>query len=192
MAVKTTIQHRRDTAANWTSTNSVLAAGEMGVETDTLKFKVGDGSTAWSSLKYSAGSYQKIASSGTAQTQRPTLNFVGATITDDATNNQTTVTISAGGGFTSITVSSNITLQKNYNYFVNTSAARTLSLPALPSLGDEIHVFDATGSAATNNITVTPNSSDYLMGSSQSLTIDVNYAGVVLIWTGSSYGWRVN
>ena len=65
-------------------------------------------------------------------------------------------------------------------------------MPASPSLGDEIHIFDQNGSSATNNITVTPNSSDNLMGSSQSLLIDLAYAGVVLIWTGSSYGWRVN
>ncbi len=53
MAVQTKIQHRRDTAANWTSTNPTLASGEIGFETDTLKFKVGNGSTAWTSLKYS-------------------------------------------------------------------------------------------------------------------------------------------
>jgi len=47
-----TIQHKRDTAANWTSNNPTLSAGEIGVETDTGKFKFGDGSTAWSSLGY--------------------------------------------------------------------------------------------------------------------------------------------
>jgi hypothetical protein len=46
------IQLRRDTAANWTSANSVLAQGEVGVETDTLKAKIGNGSTAWNSLAY--------------------------------------------------------------------------------------------------------------------------------------------
>lgn len=46
------IQLRRDTAANWTSANPVLGAGEMGIETDTDQFKVGDGTTAWSSLAY--------------------------------------------------------------------------------------------------------------------------------------------
>lgn len=46
------IQVRRDTAANWTSTNPTLAAGELGLETDTLKIKVGTGSTAWTSLDY--------------------------------------------------------------------------------------------------------------------------------------------
>ncbi len=46
------MQQRRDTAANWTSANPTLAAGEIGVETDTSKFKVGNGSTVWSSLAY--------------------------------------------------------------------------------------------------------------------------------------------
>jgi len=50
MAVR--IQFRRGTAAEWTSADPTLAAGELGYETDTAKFKLGDGSTAWSSLDY--------------------------------------------------------------------------------------------------------------------------------------------
>jgi hypothetical protein len=50
MAVQ--IQIRRGTAADWTSTDPTLADGEMAYETDTGKFKVGDGSTAWTSLGY--------------------------------------------------------------------------------------------------------------------------------------------
>jgi hypothetical protein len=46
------IQLRRDTATDWTSANPVLAAGELGVETDTDQFKIGDGSTVWASLAY--------------------------------------------------------------------------------------------------------------------------------------------
>lgn len=48
----TRMQQRRGTAAQWTAANPVLAAGEMGFETDTNKFKVGNGSTAWASLTY--------------------------------------------------------------------------------------------------------------------------------------------
>jgi len=48
----TTIQFRRDTAANWTSADPTLAQGELGLETDTGKYKIGDGSTAWTSLAY--------------------------------------------------------------------------------------------------------------------------------------------
>jgi len=49
-----TIQLRRDTAANWTSANPVLAQGELGLETDTSRYKIGNGSSAWSSLSYSS------------------------------------------------------------------------------------------------------------------------------------------
>ena len=46
------IQLRRDTAANWTSSDAVLSQGEVGYESDTNKAKIGDGSTAWTSLSY--------------------------------------------------------------------------------------------------------------------------------------------
>jgi len=53
MAVQ--IQFRRGTASQWSTANPQLAAGELGLETDTGKFKVGDGSTYWNTLAYSSG-----------------------------------------------------------------------------------------------------------------------------------------
>jgi len=50
MAVQ--IQLRNGTAAQWTSANPILALGEIGVETNTTKAKIGDGATAWNSLSY--------------------------------------------------------------------------------------------------------------------------------------------
>jgi hypothetical protein len=47
-----TIKLRRDTAANWTSVNPVLHEGEMGLETDTNKLKIGDGYNTWSDRGY--------------------------------------------------------------------------------------------------------------------------------------------
>lgn len=62
------IQLRRDTAANWTAANPILASGEKGYETDTKLQKIGDGTTAWTSLGYLAspqvvldGAYAPIA-----------------------------------------------------------------------------------------------------------------------------------
>lgn len=51
----TTIQLKTDTATNFTSDNPILAKGEMGVESDTNKFKFGDGVTGWNSLDYAGG-----------------------------------------------------------------------------------------------------------------------------------------
>ncbi len=58
MAIR--IQLRRDTAANWTSSNPVLRAGELGIETDTLKFKIGNGSSTWTQIT----SYANVTSTG--------------------------------------------------------------------------------------------------------------------------------
>ena len=51
-----TIKLRRGTAAQWTASNPILAEGEVGLETDTRKFKVGTGVGAWNSLSYWGGS----------------------------------------------------------------------------------------------------------------------------------------
>ena len=45
-------QFRRGTSTQWTSANPVLLSGEIGLETDTKQFKLGDGTTPWSSLAY--------------------------------------------------------------------------------------------------------------------------------------------
>jgi hypothetical protein len=48
----TKIQVRRDSAADWNVLNPTLSEGEIGYETDTGKFKIGNGSTLWSALDY--------------------------------------------------------------------------------------------------------------------------------------------
>jgi hypothetical protein len=48
------IQFRRGTATQWAAANPTLAAGELGLETDTSKYKIGDGLTVWNSLSYSS------------------------------------------------------------------------------------------------------------------------------------------
>jgi hypothetical protein len=50
--MSTTLQFRRDTASNWTTNNPVLAQGELGLETDTHAYKIGDGATSWANLSY--------------------------------------------------------------------------------------------------------------------------------------------
>ena len=50
MAIR--MQQRRGTAAQWTSADPILGPGEIGVETDTNQFKLGDGTSVWSDLSY--------------------------------------------------------------------------------------------------------------------------------------------
>ena len=55
------LQWRHGTAAQWTTATPVLLAGEAGYETDTGKFKIGNGSSIWSSLAYQGGSGGAVA-----------------------------------------------------------------------------------------------------------------------------------
>jgi hypothetical protein len=48
----TRIQLRRGTAQQWATDNTVLSSGEIGFETDTGLFKIGNGTTAYTSLAY--------------------------------------------------------------------------------------------------------------------------------------------
>jgi hypothetical protein len=61
----TIIKLRRDTAANWTSENPILASGEPGLETDTLAMKFGDGVTTWANLEYQAVGNATFATNAT-------------------------------------------------------------------------------------------------------------------------------
>lgn len=98
------IQIRRDTAANWTSANPVLAQGELGAETDTSKIKIGDGSTAWSSLAYliDAGGYLTASSTNTLtnKTIRDTVYSLTGTAFDATNGTIQTKTLSANTTFT--------------------------------------------------------------------------------------------
>lgn len=60
MSKTLTIEHlqlRHATSTEWTSQNPTLLAGELGIEYDTGKFKIGDGSTVWNALQYGVLEY---------------------------------------------------------------------------------------------------------------------------------------
>lgn len=66
---------RNDTAANWTTENPTLGKGELGIEIDTAKFKIGDGATAWNSLDYAG-----TVVSGSATNGHITIDGVDTTV----------------------------------------------------------------------------------------------------------------
>lgn len=105
MAVNTKIQVRRGLASLWTSTNPTLSAGEIGYETDTGLFKIGDGTTTWTSLSYNAvkaltaGSGISLSNSNgnyTISLSDPTINIADITGFDDAVNDRVDDLLTAG------------------------------------------------------------------------------------------------
>ena len=74
--IKTRILLRNDVATAWTTANPVLMKGEIGIETDTNKFKIGDGVKAWSALSY-VGTQVEVTGTGEVIT--------GASVSADGT-----------------------------------------------------------------------------------------------------------
>jgi hypothetical protein len=101
----TKIQIRRDTSENWNSLNPTLSLGELGFETNTGKFKIGNGSSAWTALDYFLDSsdiavYLTAASASTiyaTKAELASVNLVSASaavvaaIVDSAPSNLNTL-----------------------------------------------------------------------------------------------------
>jgi hypothetical protein len=91
---------------------------------------------------------------------------------------------------TTYSIAADTTLVAGGRYAVDTSAARILTLPAGPAVGDEVWIIDSTNQAETFNITVN-NGGSLINGASDTLVIDVNAAIASLVYTGSTLGWRI-
>lgn len=79
-SVPATTQVYENTAALWTSGNTTLAKGFIGLETDTFSVKIGDGSTSWTSLAYYPGGYYALFGNSV-----PAINLTSLTTTATAT-----------------------------------------------------------------------------------------------------------
>lgn len=79
----------------------------------------------------------------------------------------------------------------NEGYFCNTtSGAFTATLPAAPSLGDTISFIDYAGTFDTNNLTIGRNGKN-INGTGADLTVDVERAGLSLVFTDDTQGWLI-
>jgi hypothetical protein len=96
-----------------------------------------------------------------------------------------------GGGNPWASTSTSITIAANDRYFVDTSGgAKTITLPASPQVGDQISIIDLAGTFDTNNCTIDRNSAK-IMGLTENLVLAVEDTGIVLVYTGATYGWKL-
>jgi hypothetical protein len=120
--------------------------------------------------------------------------------------NVTTITIGASGQNISIPTgatltgpgagliwqsvkTSSFTAVKGEAYPVDTtSAAITVTLPASPSIGDQVQIFDYAGTADTNLIIINPNGNK-IEGATSSLGLSGKREGVTLTYIDSTQGW---
>jgi len=110
-----------------------------------------------------------------------TINGVAATL-------GSSVTIAAGTDWQAVKTTT-FTAVAGEGYFVNTNAgAFTVTLPATPTLGDEVSFIDYAGTFDTNNLTVARNGEN-IQGSAADLTVATERAGFSLVYTDGTQGW---
>lgn len=158
------IQIRNDTAANWTTSNPVLLKGEFGIEIDTRKYKIGDGTSNWAELKYASGGGVEIKT--TDPTTSDTEYEVG-TMWINSTNSSIHILIAKPGSnatWKKLTVSTDVVAEAVAAQKLKTS--RTIGLTG-----------DGTGSAsfdgsANATITLVLKNSGVTAGTYTKLTVD--------------------
>ena len=159
----TRMQQRRGTAAQWISTNSgngpILAAGEIGYESDTNKFKIGDGTNHWLNLDYfmdadsttnpQFGSNIKFEGA-TANAFETTLAVVDPTADRTITLPDATGTVVLADGSGNVTVSGDLTVSGTTTTINSTTINATTGI-----------VFEgATADAHETTLTVTDPTAD--------------------------------
>jgi hypothetical protein len=199
------IQNRRGNSSAWESADPTLEPGEIGVESDTGKFKIGDGSTAWTTLAYAAtrpsdlantvDDYVRIADVGTA-TFPPALNsssnliIPGSSIIVEGTtanSHETTLEVTDPTADRTITfpdATGTVALTSNLNSYVLNSAiggsTGVAGLDASSNLvvpGSKIIVEGATDNSYETSIEITDPTADR--------TITVPNATGTIITTGN-------
>jgi hypothetical protein len=118
------------------------------------------------------------------------VSVTGANSVDTYTQAEVNALLAANTSVAPLSISANTNLAAKKRYFVTSASALTLTLPATPALNDEIQLLDASGNASTYNITVARNG-NLINGGTGNLIIDNNGGWYTLLYTGSTYGWKV-
>lgn len=173
------IQLRRGNASDWTTANSVLAEGEVGLELDTGKFKWGDGTTAWNDLAYVGGE----DASAVAPSLIGLLDCPSVTALDDFGNNSplnslNQASLSAQSPPLIVAASSTVCL---------VSLATPADVPNISDNIDCIATLYVTNADGTETLEVTGNSSQATPISGVGTTID--WTGTSATVVGSDLSW---
>ena len=138
----------------------------------------------------SGGNTVTLTSAAAASDIIEIVSVTGANSVDTYTQAETNALLAANTSVAPLSISANTTLVAKKRYFVTSASALTLTLPASPALNDEIQILDASGNSSTYNITVARNANK-INGGNNNLIIDTNGGWYTLLYTGSTYGWKV-
>ena len=149
------IQVRRGTASQWTSVNPILAAGEMGVESDTNLFKFGNGSSTWTALAYANNS--DVAIGEISQDAINTALTMGAGLSKTYNDGANTITIN---------VDSNVVALKSYVDAQVSGLSNTLDSDYIPlsdrGVAGGVASLDNAGKVPANQLNISETIQDVI------------------------------
>ncbi len=191
------LQLRRGTAAQWTSTNPILRSGEPGVETDTTKIKIGDGTLAWNSLAY--------ASSGGSSDTSPVLVAWSTVIPLDTAGGGKYMARKTIDADTTLTEGAGSVQDGSCNLCLVGDGIHTLNIDALNTgaasgQANNGYVFDNSNGQENLYAVVSAFDSPYIYGQSGvvgRITFSDAFTGSNgsapnARWTGSPSGWEID
>ena len=185
------------TLASTFTTNSnsqTLTSKSIDLANNTLTGTTAEFNTALSDGSFATLAGSEVLTNKTIDASNNTLSNIGNSA---LTNSSITVNgsaISLGGSVTTGTQwqavkTTSFTAVAGEGYFINTtSGVITMTLPASPSIGDEVSVIDYAGTFDSNNLTVGRNSEN-IQGSASDLTVATERAGFTLVYVDSTQGW---
>ena len=139
------LQLRRDGAQQWANVNPILAQGELGIELDTSRLKIGDGVTPWNSLKYERPLETESNTANTLVKRDADGNFEAGAITASIVGNAATATRLANAR--SFTLTGDMTGSASFDGSANINITAELNYqPGLPH-------YDANNLSATGTYT---------------------------------------
>lgn len=180
MPAQTVIKLRRDTAADWSTVDPILADGELGIETDTNRIKIGDGATEWTGLTYGPVADTAVIkvknASGTVAIPAGTLvQFAGASgdtvtaapaVTDGSVDFHTLIGVTAAeiaaDGFGDVVLTGVVGGLNTSAYTVGTllyadpvnAGQLTSTPPAAPAFGEPVAAVTRSGAGTSGLILV--------------------------------------
>jgi hypothetical protein len=154
-----TIKLRRDTAANWTSVNPVLAHGELGIDLTSGKVKIGDGSSTWTALLYAFDTPVEVSTKATTARTDAETTASGYVSTHAALTQSHGITAGAIVGTEAAQTLTNKTIDGSNNTLTVLNSQTTA---ASANTASAIVARDASGNFSANLVTVaTPTSASH-------------------------------
>ena len=136
------------------------------------------------------GSYDTLNAAYTNLT--PRVTSLESSINSQQSAIATASALAALGGWNAWSVHTSGTKQLAVNdrVLVIPAANMTITLPLTPSVGNEVRIVDAAGTAAATNFTIARNG-ERIMGTAENMTVNTNSARLHLVYVDSTRGWRL-